>query len=206
MDLNSVLIGGSCAALGVALTSTYVAASRKKEIVEVEEYLRIEDVLDKVKTEMVELVREDILPGATNEEFEKMYKRKARIDDALKNCVFGVDSAKAVVIDLIREIIDEHVPMVSVNKIIGLDEESEPSDNVMFEIIMYRYKKRYGKDAFHQWVKKYDLDRVRPATNAVNKFDKAYYITPEDLQESYIKENISLSIEERKDILAIPVV
>jgi pilus assembly protein CpaF len=104
---------------------------------------------------------------------------------------------------LIRDFIDEEVPNENVEKILGLDAESEPSDHVMYEIIMYRYKKRYGKDAMTQWIRKNNFARERIATGSDREQDKAYYITIEDLQQSYLAENINLTIEEKKDVLAV---
>ena len=54
-----------------------------------------------------------------------------------------------------------------------------------------------------KWIDKYELDRERLATGASKIQDKAYYITIEDLNNTYDKEEINLSIDEQIDVLAI---
>ena len=159
-----------------------------------EDFSTIEKVLEGVKQDMVDIVKEDTTVG-TDEEFEKRFKRKARINDALKKCVFGIDSAKMLVIDLIRDFIDENVEDEHIDKMLGLDEDSEPSDHIMFEILMYRYKRRYGKDALAKWIEKNNFDRERVAEDSNRIQDKAFYITVEDLQQSYL--------DEKRDVLAV---
>lgn len=203
MSVNTVLILICLIVLVAACIIMYVISANRQEEVYIEDFNKIEDVVDGVKSEMVELIKEDISSSATNEEFEKMYKRKARINDALKKCVYGIDSAKMIVIDLIREYIDDHVSDEKVDVMLGLDDESEPSDQIIFEILMYRFKKKYGKDALGKWIDKYDFARERPAINAARPDDMAYFITSEDLQMSYLDEKIDLSDDERRDVLAV---
>lgn len=198
-----MLIIASTVTIMLLLIAIYLNARGKKELIYEEDYKSIEDVLEGVKLYMVEIVKEDYTMSYSDEEFEKLYKRQAKIKDALKKCVYGIDSAKSTVIDLIRDFIDENVPDENVSKMIGLDDESEPSDHVMFEIIMYRYKKRYGKDALSKWIEKNNFARERIATDSDREQDKAYYITVDDLQQSYMDENIKLNLDEQRDILAI---
>ena len=145
----------------------------------------------------------EILDEIRNEEFDRLYKRKARINEALKNCVHGVDSAKALVIDLIRNFIAGNIPPEQVTSLLGLDPEGEPSSHIKFEILMYRYKKIYGKKALAKWISNYNLDRERHAYGSDRAQDVSYYITVDDLNMTYAKEDIKLDIEEQIDVLAI---
>lgn len=203
MSLNTLLMIASSFTIALLLIAIYFNARGKKELIYEEDYRSIENVLEGVKLYMVEIVKEDYTMSYSDEEFNKLYKRQARINDSLKKCVYGIDSAKSTVIDLIRDFIDENVPDENVSKMTGLDDESEPSDHVMFEILMYRYKKRYGKRALAEWMAKYNFARERQATDSDREQDKAYYITVDDLQQSYMEEGIKLSLDEQRDILAI---
>ncbi len=203
MSINSILTITISVVAVVLLLFMYFHAKGTKELVYDEEYRSINDVVEAVKNYMVDILKEDFTLNYNDNEFEKMYKRKARIENALKKCVYGIDADKSIVIDLIRDFIDEDVPNENVEKILGLDAESEPSDHVMYEILMYKYKKRYGKDAMTQWIRKNNFARERIATGSDREQDKAYYITIEDLQQSYLTEDIKLSIDEEKDVLAI---
>lgn len=203
INVNTILIIAILLLFVILVVFMYLNARGKKELILDEEYKTIDQVLEGVKVDMVEIVKEDYTLGATDEEAEKLAKRKARINDALKNCIYGVDNAKILVIDLIRNFIDDNVLDDNVDSMLGLTEDSEPSDNVMFEILMYKYKKRYGKEAFSKWVDKYNLLRDREPYNSNGKSEIAYYITVEDLQETYMQENYKLTMDEKRDILSI---
>lgn len=201
--INTILIFASTAILAVIVVALYFSSRNQKERKIEEDVNSFEKVLEIVKNEIVDILKTDYSLSLSDEEFERMYKRKARLNDALKNCVYGIDSAKIIVIDLIRSILVEKVKPEKVSWLLGLQEGMEPSNHVKFEIIMYKYKKRYGKRALAEWIEKYDLAREKPATNQDRQQDVAYYITEEELTATYRKENFELSIDEQYDILAI---
>lgn len=203
MDINTLLMVATIVVFLVIITVLYMRSKSQTNRVEVETFNTMDKVLEAVKIEMVEIVKDDISLGLSNEEFDRLYKRKARINEALKNCVHGVDASKALVIDLIRNFIAGKVPDEQVTSLLGLDPEGEPSNQVKFEILMYKFKKIYGKDALVKWIDKYDLARERHATGADRLQDMAYYITVEDLNNTYQSENFDLNIEEQIDVLAI---
>lgn len=203
MDINSLLMVATIVVFLVVVTVLYMKSRSQTNRVEVEVFNTMDKVLEAVKMEMVEIVKDDISLGLSNEEFDRLYKRKARINEALKNCVHGVDASKALVIDLIRNFIAGKVPNEQVTVLLGLDPEGEPSNQVKFEILMYKFKKIYGKDALVKWIDKYNFARERHATGADRLQDMAYYITVDDLNSSYAAENYQLDIEEQIDILAI---
>jgi pilus assembly protein CpaF len=200
--INTILIFASLAILAVIVVALYFSSKNQKARKIEEDINSFEKVLEIVKNEIVDILKTDYSLSLSDEEFERMYKRKARLNDALKNCVFGIDSAKIIVIDLIRSILVERVPPERVSWLLGLQEGMEPSNHVKFEIIMYKYKKRYGKRALAEWIEKYDLAREKPATNQDRQQDVAYYITEEELTATYRKENFELSIDEQYDVLA----
>ena len=203
MDINTILTIASIVIFGVVVSLLYLKSKNQTIKIEVESFSTIEKVIEAVKNEMVDIVREDFTLGLSDEEFERLYKRKARVNEALKNCVFGIDSAKVLVTDLIRGFIVDKVPPAQVTSLLGLDDDGEPSNHVKFEIMMYRFKKIYSKDALVKWIDKYDLNSERRATEASSKHDKAYFITIEDLSRTYALEDITLDIEEQMDILAV---
>ncbi len=203
MIVNTLLILISLVIFAIVVVVLYFRAKSQTAEIVVDEYDSIEKVVETVKTEVINLLREDFSMGLSEEEFNKLYKRKARINNALKNCVYGIDSAKILVMDLIRGIIAEKVPPQKVTELLGLDETGEPSAHIKFEILMYKYKKRYGKKALAKWIEKYHFDEERLAEDSTSSNDKAYYITEEDLNRSYREENIQLTIEEQIDILSI---
>lgn len=203
MDLNTILLIAVVLVAIIGVAIMYMRSKGQTNKVEEETFNTMDKVLEAVKIEMVEIVKDDISLGLSNEEFDRLYKRKARINEALKNCVHGVDAAKTLVIDLIRNFIASKVPPQQVTMLLGLDPQSEPSNHVKFEILMYRFKKQYGKDALAKWIKKYNFARERHATGSERAQDQAYYITVDDLNYSYNNENIILTVDEQIDVLAI---
>lgn len=203
MDLNTLLMMATIIIFMVVIVILYMKSKNQTNRVEIESFNTMDKVLEAVKIEMVEIVKDDISLGLSNEEFDRLYKRKARINEALKNCVHGVDAAKALVIDLIRNFIAGKVPPEQVTMLLGLDPEGEPSNHVKFEILMYKYKKQFDKDALAKWIEKNNFDRERHASGADRVQDMAYYITIEELNQSYAEENFQLDIEEQIDVLAI---
>ena len=175
--LNEILIVVSLLALALILFMMYQKSKGQQEIIEEDDFATIDKVVEAVKLEMVEIIKDDYSLGLTESEFNALYKRKARIQEALRNCVYGIDSAKIIVIELIRTFIAENIPIETVEELLGLTEGQDPADHTKFEIIMYKYKKKYGKGALSAWIDKngFANERVSDAPGATNS-DKAYYV------------------------------
>lgn len=202
--INTILIFSSLVVFAVVILILYIRAKNKVETIKTDDFSSIDKVTEAVKYYMVEYTKEDYSLGLSEAEFNRLYKRKARVESALKNCVYGRESAKAIVKGLIADFINENVSNERVSELLGLDESGEPSEQVKFEIIMHMYKKRYGKKALEKWIEKYHLGDNRIASDADTVQDKAYYVTEEDLDIAYDNEGYqyNLSIEDQIDILA----
>lgn len=203
--LNNILIVASVLALIVMLFVMYQKAKSQQEIVDEIDFDSIEKVVEAVKLEMVEIIKDDYSLGLTEAEFNALYKRKARIQEALRNCVYGIDSAKIIVIELIRTFIAENIDINTVEQLLGLSDGQDPSDHVKFEILMYRYKKKYGKGALAEWIEKngFANEKVSDGVGSNGGSDSAYYIDVDELYMSYEEEDIHLNNDEKIDVLAI---
>ena len=203
MNINSLLMLVSGGLIVVIVFIMYQKAKLRTATFVEEDFSTLDKLLESVKLEMLEMVKEDYSLGLSDTEFNALYKRKARINEALKNCVYGIDNAKIIVIELIRGFIQDNVPSTRVSELLGLSSGMEPSDHVKFEILMYMYKKKYGKDALSKWIDKYNFARERKATYGKLDSDTSYYITIEDLHAVYEEDNINLSDDEKVDVLAV---
>ena len=203
--LNTILTVVSVLALILILFMSYQKSKSQREILEEEDFDTIEKVVEAVKLEMVEIIKDDYSLGLTEAEFNALYKRKARIQQALRDCVYGIDSAKIIVIELIRTYIAENIGIETVEELLGLSEGQDPSNHVKFEILMYRYKKKYGKAALAKWIDKngFANEKKSDADDSTSDTDFAYYIDEDELYMSYDEEDIHLSKDEKYDILAI---
>lgn len=181
-----------------------VVMHKKANNIEVvnEDYQTFDDVLEGVKLDIVEQVKDDdIATEMSDEELEKSRQRKIAIKNALKMAPNGVRESKLVVKGMIKKWLVEHIDIEKVKELTGLNSESEPDDNTMFEILMYRYQKTYGVHAFTAWMDKYDLARPKPAVGIARRGTSAYYVTPAEFEATYHNEHIELSDEEMYDIL-----
>lgn len=205
--LNNILIVVSLLGLVVFLFMAYQKSKMQQEIIDEEDFDSIDKVVEAVKLEMVEIIKDDYSLSLTESEFNALYKRKARIQEALRNCVFGIDSAKIIVIELIRTFIAEHIDAEKVEALLGLGDGQDPSDHIKFEILMYKYKKKYGKGALGAWMDKNGFANEKRADGAEiedsDEEELAYYIDVEELYMSYDEEDIHLTKDEKIDILAV---
>lgn len=201
--LNSILTVVSLLAVALILFVLYQKSKGQQEIPDEGNFDTIDKVVEAVKLEMVEIIKDDYSLGLTEAEFNALYKRKARIQEALRNCVFGIDSAKIIVVELIRTFIAENILIETIEELLGLSDGQDPSDHIKFEIIMYKYKKKYGKGALSAWIDKNDFARERESDNEEDGGESAYYIDVDELYMSYEEEDIHLTNDEKIDILAI---
>ena len=102
--------------------------------------------------------------------------------------------------EMIHTFLDERMKPEKIRQIIGVDKESEPNTNTMFEIIMYKYKENYGRDALTKWIIENGFESERPANGIGRDNDISYYITKADLEESYFVLDYHLTDAEVIDI------
>lgn len=191
----------SVLAIALVIFIMYVQAKAKKQVVFEEELSSFQEVLDALKIYIVNLTKEDSINSSeSDEDLKRLAKRKAQRKEALKNAVYGLDGAKLMVKEMIHTYLSEHVKPEKIRQIIGLDKESEPNTNTMFEIIMYKYKKLYGRDALTKWILENGFERERTAVGIGSANDIAYYITKSDLEESYFNLEYFLTDAEVTDI------
>lgn len=202
MSNTNLIIASAVIVIFICLCLYFFAKGKKQAVLE-EELSTYEEILDAIKAHMVEITRDETDDNSTDEEYLKSKKRKARIELAQKNAVYGIDNAKVTLKGIINTFLKENVKIEAVERIAGLDSESEPSTRVMFEILMYRYKKVYGRDALKEWIKKNNFDAPRPAVGIGKRGDISFYITKANLEESYHSEHIFLDEDEKYDILTL---
>lgn len=174
-------------------------------------------LLDYVKDEIAELVKDDFFMGGSEREFNAALNRKAKIISILKESIDGKDSAKEIVIDLIYNYVVKYCPKESdLCSIIPFDQE-ELNVHYKFEILMYHFKKilieenmkkpedererNPEKGSFKAWVKKYQLDMPKYIIEDGTK--ASYAITSKEVEDSYYAENIELSYSDKAKIISI---
>ena len=180
----------------IAILLIILFIRRKNERAEIlqQEKMTIERLLDKVKYQLVELVKEDNFFGKSDEEWEALYKRKKRIQNAMRNCVHGIDADKIIVKDLIKQILQEMLPTPEeVCKVVDFTNTYiEP--HIKFEILIHYLKKTHGKNAMPYLIQKYKLDDVRYIIE--DKTVPSYAVTTEMFEDLYTEEMAYIGVTE----------
>lgn len=199
MSLNDILTIVSIVFIIFLVASSIIILRKKKPEDNEDELNTMEKVVEHIKQQLVELDKDDYSVSITssNEEFERAYRRKARIRDALANCIHGIEGAKNIVVDIIRNSIASDVSAENIKSILNYGNDVLPAPNVQFEILLYKFKKQYGKQALTKLIEKYSFALRR------NDNDAAYYVSKEDLETAYSLENPQLDEAEQAEVLAV---
>ena len=189
--LNDLLVSAAIIAAGMASGAAYyVYAKAKKEVIEEEEFETFDDVLNAVKLYIVGQIKEEPMTSTmSDKDYDRLTKRKTQIKNALKNAPNGVKDAKLRVKEMIRTWVTSNLSIDKCRELLGLDAESEPSCNTMFEIILYRYQKDYNTKAFQKWMEKTGFYKPKAAVGMARKGVKAYYVTPAEFENAYYDES-----------------
>lgn len=165
------------------------------------ERLTMDKLLNIVKTQLAELVKDDTFFGKDDEEWEAAYRRKKRLRLAMKNCVYGIDADKIVVKDLIRDILSNTLPTpTDIAELIDFN-GTYVDPMVQWEILMYFLKKKYKKDAMKYLINTYHWDRVR--YDIEDGTVPHHLVTVEDLNYAYKMEiRRQLTYYEQLDVLS----
>lgn len=201
--MSDVMIAAAmlCGSVGFCAAG-YIRALAGKDTAAQEEYATFEEALEGLKLYMVERTREDGIGAAvSDEELKRRKKQKAMEKAAIKMAPNGVRDAKLAVKGMIRTWVLETLSEEKMRQFLGVDEESEPTHNIMFEILLYRYQKEYGLNAFSVWMDENGFAGPKPAVGISREGAFAYYVTKAELENSYYAACVELSKEEVVDIL-----
>lgn len=151
--------------------------------IKLEESLTHQGVVDKVTKRLADLMKEDTFTGKDDIEFQAIYKRRMRLEEAMTNCVYGIDKDKIIVKELITSILQDIFPTIEdLYKVYPFDSYAiEPL--WQFEILMERLYPQYKKGALAYLISKYHWDQVR--YNIEDGTVPSYNVSVEDLQEAY---------------------
>lgn len=126
-----------------------------------EDKMTLDSLLEKVKSQLVDLCKDDNIMGKDGEEWERAYSRLKRIQKAMRDCVYGIMKEKITVKDYIKVIIQEMLP------------DDEAVDNVLdlnspflhpmikWEIMAYFLSKTKGNGVIKYLFDKYHTDDVK---------------------------------------------
>ena len=196
---NVILIILILAATGIGI---YVYLKPNQEQViqeEKEEVYKFDVILEYVKQSFNNILKTNLHEvKISKEEYEKRLKNKTKIRTALKMCAYGDKDSKSYIKDFIKDMLvnDYKINDEIIEHIIPFENTAELTVQDKFDILIYLYKKQYGKDALVELFKKYDLDRLRNENG-----NTSYFVTSEEIHEIYRKEKKVLYFEDKINIL-----
>lgn len=196
LSVAALLVG---AAVIVAL---YFKRKNERPDMIVAPRLTMELLLYEVKVALAEIVKEETIMGRSDAEWEAAYKRKKRLDQAMRNCVYGIEADKIIVRDLIRDVALSHLP--DEEAIANLIDFNGPylDPMVKWEVLIYLLKKTHKKRAVPYLIKTYSWDRVRHDIESGKT--PHHLVTIEDLEAAYAQEvTRPLSYSEQLDVMSI---
>ncbi len=199
MPLNILTIG-ILAIITVLYFRSKSSTSRERWIREAEQYT-FESVLQHVKQEINEMARTNIDNLALSKEaYDREIFKRSELITALRRCVYGSLQDKQYVKEIIYDIlVDSYLNEKNINQIIPFDYGNRLSPIDKFDIVLYFYKKQYGKLGFAKLVEKYQLDCAK--CSAADTAKQYFEIDQEDIAKIYDSEDFFLTKSDKFQIL-----
>lgn len=171
------------------LVGLYLRQQAIRVDIKMEDALTHQMVVDKVTKRLADLMKEDTITAKDDIEFQAIRKRRLRLEEAMTNCVYGIDKDKTIVKELITSILQDIFPTIQdLYKVYPLDSYAiEPM--WQFEILMERLYPVHKKNALAYLIRKYGWDSVR--YNIEDGTIPSFNVSPEDLQEAFDAEMTS---------------
>ncbi|MDO4773273.1 MAG: ATPase, T2SS/T4P/T4SS family [Bacillota bacterium] len=178
---------------------------RKKQEVpkSIEEKIDVDiyDLIDYVKTEINKSMRSNLKNiGLSEEAYKRQLRNRSKFMEALKKCIWGSDNDKEYVKDVIFDILrNGYINEEIVNSVISFENPIKLTAIDKFDILLYSYKKQYGKNALYELIKTYQLDKGKRSEDHAGYY---YSIDEEDIHRIYDRENPYLNREDRIKVLS----
>lgn len=133
--------------------------------------------------------------GLSPQEAEKRENRRAMLKEADRNCIYGDINSKQYLKEYIIDFLTKgyDVNEENINLIINFNIPSRLTTREKFDIILHLYKKKYKWDALERLILTYHLDELGDKEN--------HFITKEEIEEIYKKENVILSFQDKIEIV-----
>ncbi len=175
-------------------------SSQERWLYEAEKYT-LDGVLTYVKHRINELTRTNIVGmGLSGEAYRREIFKRSELRTALRRCVYGSLQDKQYVKDIIYDLlIDSYIDETTIDQVIPFNYINRLSVVDKFDVILYFYKKQFGKQGFAKLVEKYGFDKPKDCADSLGK--QFYEIGDEDIQNVYAAEGFYLTTEDKFNLL-----
>ena len=193
--------------LGVAVLMIYFHINSKKNA-EVVTKMDVDDqtytlikMIEFIKRRLDEITKINLYDiGLSEEELKRRKSKKYELKKALKGCTYGDVNDKKYVKELIFDLLSKEygVTEMNISKAIPFDIPSILTSQDKFDILIYIYKKEFGYEALSELIRKYKLDEFKYIQGETKP---CYVITEDEISEIFEKENITLTFNDKLNIV-----
>ena len=193
--------------LGVAVLMIYFYINSKKNA-EVVTKMDVDDqtytlikMIEFIKRRLDEITKINLYDiGLSEEELKRRKSKKYELKKALKGCTYGDVNDKKYVKELIFDLLSKEygVTEMNISKAIPFDIPSILTSQDKFDILIYIYKKEFGYEALSELIRKYKLDEFKYIQGETKP---CYVITEDEISEIFEKENITLTFNDKLNIV-----
>ncbi len=193
--------------LGIAVLMIYFHINSQKNA-EVVTKMDVDDqtytlskMIEFIKRRLDEITKINLYDiGLSEEELKRRKSKKYELKKALKGCTYGDVNDKKYVKELIFDLLSKEygVTEMNISKAIPFDIPSILTPQDKFDILIYIYKKEFGYEALGELIRKYKLDEFKYIQGETKP---CYVITEDEISEIFEKENITLSFNDKLNIV-----
>ena len=193
--------------LGIAVLMIYFHINSQKNA-EVVTKMDVDDqtytlskMIEFIKRRLDEITKINLYDiGLSEEELKRRKSKKYELKKALKGCTYGDVNDKKYVKELIFDLLSKEygVTEMNISKAIPFDIPSILTPQDKFDILIYIYKKEFGYEALSELIRKYKLDEFKYIQGETKP---CYVITEDEISEIFEKENITLSFNDKLNIV-----
>ena len=205
--MNIANLAGIFVVIVVAVIAVVNIVKKNKES-EVVDKVEVDDktyTLEKmvkfVKKRLDEITKVNLYDiGLSEEELRRRKTKKYELKKALKGCTYGDVNDKKYVKELIYDLLYKEygVDETNISKAVPFDTPSLLSAQDKFDILLHEYKKTFSYEALTEFIKKYDLARLKFIAGETKP---CYVITPEEINDIYEQEKLELDFADKLEVV-----
>ena len=151
--------------------------------VNIEETLDADGVLDRVVTDMAEMMKDKHITANSDAEFNIMLQRRNEMEQAMSNCVYGIEKHKIRVKEMIQSSLYKILPDIEACERVYHLNSTSINRWYKFEILMERLYATHKEDALAYVIRKYHWDKEK--YNIEDGTVPSYNVSASELDEAF---------------------
>jgi pilus assembly protein CpaF len=160
----------------------------------------LEGLIRYVQERVHELTRTNLYElGLDESEFRKRQNKRGELIQALRRCPYGSLGDKQYVKDVIRDMLEGHLPETALELAVPFSQPDRMNGNQLFACLLHTYRRQYEEDAFNRLVERHAMDALRPLSGEPDVM--GYVVTEEEIRRIYREEAIFPDRQDKLELL-----